>query len=138
MILKYLAVFSFITALPAAAKAPETLPWQALDDTELQRFAMQLGNRFDPEEIFGTPAMSRTDGVRIRVYPKGTSDLLIVETLAGNKESPELERFHAVRLKRAFQVKSVGLEAGTIRTVWEISTRVKPAPQKRWLDLLRK
>ena len=134
MILKYLVIFSFITALPAASAGRETLPWQALDDTELMRFAKQLGDRFDPEEIFGTPAMSRTDGVRVRIYPKGTRELLVVETIPGNKESPELERFHAVRLKRAFEGKMAGMEAGTIQTVWEICTNAKPAAAKNLLQ----
>lgn len=135
MILKYLAVFSFILTLPALSKERDTLPWQALDDTELHRLALQLGDRFDPEEVFGTPAIMRADGVKVRVYPKGTSDLLIVETRAGNRESPELERFQAVRLKRAFESKEAGLEAGTIRTVWEIRTRSETAA-KHWLQRL--
>ncbi|MCW1924540.1 hypothetical protein OKA05_18385 [Luteolibacter arcticus] len=138
MILKYLAIFSFCAALHAGAAGRETLPWQALDDTELQRFAKQLGDRFDPEEVFGTPAMSRVDGVRVRIYPKGTRDLLIVETSPGNKESPELERFHAVRLQRAFEVKMIGMDAGTIRTVWEICIRAKPAAAKSLLQRLLK
>jgi hypothetical protein len=136
MILKYLAIFSFITALPAAAAGRETQPWQSLDDTELMRFAKQLGDRFDPEEIFGTPAMSRNDGVRVRVYPKGTDELLVVETISGNKESPELERFHAVRLRKAFEGKMAGMEAGTIRTVWEIRTNAKPPAAKSLLQRL--
>jgi len=127
VILKYLIIFSFMAALPAASAGRDTLPWQALDDTELMRFAKQLGDRFDPEEVFGTPAMSRTDGVRVRIYPKGTDELLVVETIPGNKESPELERFCAVRLKKAFEGKMAGMEAGTIRTVWEIRTNAKPA-----------
>jgi hypothetical protein len=135
MILKYLAVFSFILTAPALANERDTLPWQSLDDTELHRFALQLGDRLDPEEIFGEPAMTRADGVRVRVYPKGTSDLLIVETRPGNRESPELERFHAVRLKRAFEAKTAGREAGTIRTVWEIRVRTEP-PAKNWLQRL--
>ena len=138
MILKYLAIFSFITSLPAAAAGRDTLPWQALDDTELMRFARQLGDRFDPEEIFGTPAMSRTGEVRVRVYPKGTDELLVVETFPGNRESPELERFHAVRLKKAFEGKSAGIEAGTIRTVWEIRANAKPTPAKSLLQRLWK
>ena len=138
MILKYLAIFSFMAALPAAAAGHETLPWRALDDTELMRFAKQLGDRFDPEEIFGTPAMSRTDGVRVRVYPKGTDELLVVETIPGNKESPELERFHAVRLKKAFEAKSADMRAGTIRTVWEIRTNAKPLAVRSLLQRLLK
>ena len=138
MILKYLAIFSFIPALPAAASGRETLPWQALDDTELMRFAKQLGDRFDPEEIFGTPAMSWNEGVRVRVYPKGTDELLVVETVSGNKESPELERFHAVRLRKAFEGKMAGMEAGTIRIVWEIRTNAKPPAAKSLLQRLLK
>jgi hypothetical protein len=136
MILKYLAIFSFITAIPATAAGRDTLPWQALDDTELMRFAKQLGDRFDPEEIFGTPAMSRNDGVRVRVYPKGTDELLVIETIPGNKESPELERFHAVRLRKAFEGKMAGMEAGTICTVWEIRTNAKPPAAKSLLKRL--
>ncbi len=137
MIPKYLAVFSSILILPALPKEHDTVPWQALDDTELHRLAMQLGDRFDPGEIFGRPAMTRSDGVRVRVYPKGTSDLLIVETRPGNRESPALERFHAVRLKRAFEAKTAGREAGTIRTVWEIRADPPPAkPLLRWLPRL--
>ncbi|MEK7949535.1 hypothetical protein [Luteolibacter soli] len=137
MILKYLTIFSFIAALPAAPVGRETLPWQALDDTELMRFAKQLGDRFDPEEIFGTPAMSRTDGVRVRLYPKGTDELLVVETVPGNKESPQLEHFRAIRLKRAFEGKIAGMEAGTIQTIWEISMNPKPAPENLLQRLLK-
>ncbi|RYD60519.1 MAG: hypothetical protein EOP83_19220 [Verrucomicrobiaceae bacterium] len=138
MILKYLATFSFITALPASASGIETLPWQALNDTELMRYAKQLGDRFDPEEIFGTPAMSRTEETRVRVYPKGTDELLVIETIPGNKESPELERFYAVRLKKAVEAKTAGMEAGTIRTVWEIRTNANPAPKNLIQRLLKK
>jgi len=138
MILKYLAIFSFIAALPISAAGRETLPWQALDDTELMRFAKQLGDRFDPEEIFGTPAMSRNDGVRVRVYPKGTDELLVIETIPGNKTSPELERFHAIRLRKAYEGKVAGMEAGTIRTVWEIRTNAKPPAAKSLLQGLLK
>jgi len=138
MILKYLAIFSFIASLPAAAAGRETLPWQALDDTELMRFARQLGDRFDPEEVFGTPAMSRTEELRVRVYPKGTDALLVVETFPGNRESPELERFHAIRLKKAFEGKIAGMEAGTIRTVWEIHAKARPGTVKNLFRRLLK
>lgn len=121
---------------PMTGNSPDLLPWLTMSDDSLRRFALQLGDTFDPEATFGTPEQVRTADVRVRVYPKGNRDLLIVETIPAAKGARG-EAFHAIRLKRAFEVKAAGLEAGTIRTVWEVCSSGSSSPAKQPLKWLK-
>ena len=136
MNLKCLVLLSFVVAGPMLGNSPDLLPWLTMSDDGLRRFALQLGDRFDPETAFGAPEQVRTADIRVRIYPKGNRDLLIVETIPSAKGSGG-EIFHAIRLKRAFEVQAAGLEAGTIRTVWEVCSTGSSSPAKQPLKWLK-
>lgn len=136
MILKYPALFSFIMTVPGHAHERAPQPWRGMGDEALRRYVLRLGERFDPVEAFGTPESTWTSETRTRIFPKGNRDLLVVETIPS--ATAGLEKFSAVRLKRAFEVKTIGPEAGTIQTVWEIRLHAKASAAKRLLHWLRK
>jgi hypothetical protein len=119
MILKYLAVLSFCTLSPSGDSGEAVLSWRTLDDAGLHRLVKALEDRYSPVTVFGAPAVEKAGALRVRLYPRGTRDLLVVET----RPTAEGEHFHAVRLRRAVETKAAGLEPGSVTTVWEIRSR---------------
>lgn len=116
------------TALPAFAE--NGLAWRKMDDEELKSYATIIqGLQIDPDSVFGESSFPGDSQLRVRTYPRGDQDLLIVESTAPKNKKGEAKR----ELIQSIQLKRVAQD-GSVKLLWDIrhndrSARPVPARQ---------
>lgn len=126
--MKPLLLILTMAAFAAPAKASDTPIWKTMDDGELQEFAKIIvqSTHIAPEVAFGKTADPGQSRLRVRTYPRGEHELLLVESSLAKGLDKEVIR--RVQLKRV-------RDDGSVELRWELLPG-KPAPaQIRVKDL---
>jgi hypothetical protein len=102
-----------------------------MDDDKLRSYAeMITGLRIDPDLVFGKHPAPGSSQIRIRSYPRGSKDVLIVQTIVRQDGPIPQEEIHSIQLKR--------LHGGnTVETVWEVKPQPRPVMTPHQIEQVR-
>ena len=119
--MKPLPLILTMTALVLPIKARETPVWKTMDNGELKAFAETIVQniRLSPEVAFGKTGDLGKSRLRVRTYPRGDQELLVVESSIP-KDSGDRELIRSIQLKRV-------KDDGSVELVWEV-LHGKPGP----------
>lgn len=124
--MKALPLALTMAAFALPAKAMETPVWKAMDNDELNAFAETIvqNTGISAELAFGKTGDLEKSRLRVRTYPRGDKELLVVESAAAENGNPEKEVIWSVQLKRV-------KDDGSVELLWEVLRRQPtPAPTR--------
>lgn len=118
--MKPLLLILTMAAFALPAKASNTPVWKTMDDEDLKTFTEIILQRtqISPEVAFGKTEDFGKSRLRVRTYPRGDQELLVVESTVAKDREKEVIR--SVQLKRV-------KDDGSVEIRWEVLPG-KPAP----------
>lgn len=118
--MKSLPLILTMAAFALPAKASNEPVWKTMDDEELKGFAEAIVRsiRISPEVAFGKTGDLGKSRFRVRTYPRGDQEFLVVESSVPKDLEKEVVR--SVQLKRVN-------DDGSVEIRWE-ALPGKPAP----------